>query len=352
MAEQTFSKKSELNLIIEGHQERSFRKVYDVPQKNRHLRREKGRLFKAYKVAKINEDVAGDIKGCLSRLKTRPWTRRSGTPDLKFTKMMDVYILRTWDATKTNVASGDQTDKMIKVRTSLPSEGESIKNKGPSIPLRTEVRPTVWRKTDMVIPTFVISHSLETIVKDVTREVSNNIQGEGKFFDPQVEKSLIMAHVGYWRFNGDGHNHVGRWRFPHFPQTDKDPLATWSRIVLDINSEKAWQILLFWKNARGGGEGVRSRYKLDLEMNPQMKRKILLHPHQTPWKQVTKECWMDRGIMENPGPHRQIMMDETRDKKWGLRKRWRLGKAWTFLEATISRVDRPSWRARLSSYTT
>ena len=111
--------------------------------------------------------------------------------------MMDVYILRTWDATKTNVASGDQTDKMIKVRASLPSEGESIKNKGPPIPLRTEVCPTVWRKTDTVIPTFVISHSLETIVKDVTGEVSNNIQEEGKFFDPQVEKSLIMAHVGY-----------------------------------------------------------------------------------------------------------------------------------------------------------
>ena len=72
MAEQTFSKKSELNLFIEGHQERSFSRVYDVPQKNRRLRREKGRLFKAYKVAKINEDVASDIKGCLSRLKTRP----------------------------------------------------------------------------------------------------------------------------------------------------------------------------------------------------------------------------------------------------------------------------------------
>lgn len=71
MAEQTFSKKSELNLFIKGHQERSFSRVYDASQKNRHLRREKGRLFKAYKVAKINEDVAGNIKGCLSRLKTR-----------------------------------------------------------------------------------------------------------------------------------------------------------------------------------------------------------------------------------------------------------------------------------------
>ena len=42
--------------------------------------------------------------------------------------------------------------------------------------------------------------------------------------------------------------------------------------------------------------------------------------------------------MENPGPHRQIMMDETRDKKnEGLRKRRRLDEAWTFPEATISR---------------
>ena len=40
------------------------------------------------------------------------------------------------------------------------------------------------------------------------------------------------------------------------------------------------------------------------------------------WRQhqVTKECWTDRGIMENPGPHRQIMMDETPVKKWGLAK--------------------------------
>ena len=125
-------------------------------------------------------------------------------PDLKFTKMMDVYILRTWDATKTNVASGDQTDKMIKVRASLPSKGESIKNKVPSIPLKTEVCPTVWRKTDMVIPTFVIARGLETIVMDITGEVSNKIQGERKIFDPEVEKSFIMAHAGFCRFNGDG----------------------------------------------------------------------------------------------------------------------------------------------------
>ena len=58
---------------------------------------------------------------------------------------------------RTNVASGDQTDRMIKVRASLQSKGESIKNKVPSIPLKTEVRPTVWRKTNMVIPTLSLT---------------------------------------------------------------------------------------------------------------------------------------------------------------------------------------------------
>ena len=98
---------------------------------------------------------------------------------------------------RTNVASGDQTDRVIKVRASLPSKGESIKNKVPSIPLKTEVRPTVWRKTDMVMPTFVIVRGLETIVMDLPGEVSNKIQGERKIFDPQVENSLIMAHAGF-----------------------------------------------------------------------------------------------------------------------------------------------------------
>ena len=148
---------------------------------------------------------------------------------------------------RTNVASGDQTDRMIKVRASLPSKGESIKNKVPSIPLKTEVCPTVWRKTDMVIPTFVIARGLESIVMDVTGEVSNKIQGDG---------------ITKW--GGD--------TSPTFPQTDKDPLATRSRIVLEINSEKARQLFLLGKNARvgGGGGGVMSRYKLDLEMNPQI----------------------------------------------------------------------------------
>ena len=111
---------------------------------------------------------------------------------------------------RTNVASGDQTDRMIKVRASLSSKGESIKNKVPSIPLKTEVRPTVWRKTDIVIPTFVIARGSETIVKDVTGEFSNKIQGERKILDPQVEKSFITAHAGFYRFNGDGHNQERR----------------------------------------------------------------------------------------------------------------------------------------------
>ena len=118
-----------ISLFIEGHQERSFSRVYDVPQKNRRLRGEKSRLFKANEVAKINEDVAGDIKGRLSTLETGPRRRRSGTPDLKFTKMTVVYILRTWDAMRTNVARGDQTDRMIKVRASLPSKGRVLKTK-------------------------------------------------------------------------------------------------------------------------------------------------------------------------------------------------------------------------------
>ena len=196
VAKQIFSTRRELNLVIKGHQERGFSRVYDVPQKDWRLRGEKGRLFKANKVAKINEDAAGHIMGCLSTLKTRPGTRRSGTPDLKFTKMTVVYILRTWDAKRRNVASGDQTDRMIKVRTSLPFKGESVKNKVPSIPLKTKVRPTVWRKMDMVIPTSVIARGLEAIVMDVTGKVSNKIQEERNNFDPQVEKSLIMAHVG------------------------------------------------------------------------------------------------------------------------------------------------------------
>ena len=61
-----------LTFLIEGHQKRGFNRVYDIPQKDRHLCRDKGGLFKANEVAEIDEDVASDIKGCLSALKIRP----------------------------------------------------------------------------------------------------------------------------------------------------------------------------------------------------------------------------------------------------------------------------------------
>lgn len=103
-----------------------------------------------------------------------------------------IYILRTWDVTRRIVASGDQTDKMMKVRASLPSKGEGIKNKVQSIPLKTEVRPTGERRGHG--HTLLIARGLEIIVTDVTGKVSNKIQGQQKIFGPQVEKSsLIMA---------------------------------------------------------------------------------------------------------------------------------------------------------------
>ena len=57
--------------------------------------------------------------------------------------------------------------------------------------------------------------------------------------------------IGKTRFGGGGGGGVGE-TSPTFPQTDKDPLATRSKIVLEINSEKAWHLLLLGKRARGG----------------------------------------------------------------------------------------------------
>lgn len=89
--------------------------------------RDKSGLFKANEVAKIDEDVTGDIKGCLSTLKVRPRTWRSATADLKLPKMAVIYILGTGYTMRTNVTGRDQTDRMIQVRAGLPTKGEGIK---------------------------------------------------------------------------------------------------------------------------------------------------------------------------------------------------------------------------------
>lgn len=67
------------------------------------------------------------MKVCLSTLKTRPRRGRSGMPDLKFTKIMVVYISKTWDAMRKNVANGDQTDRMKRYVLAFHSKGRVFK---------------------------------------------------------------------------------------------------------------------------------------------------------------------------------------------------------------------------------
>ena len=99
-----FPKGSKRNLLVKGHQERSFNRVYDIPQKkNWLLCRDERRLFKANEVTEIDEDVTG----CLSALKVRPQTRSSVTADLKLPKMTVIYILGTGNTMRTNITGRD-----------------------------------------------------------------------------------------------------------------------------------------------------------------------------------------------------------------------------------------------------
>lgn len=50
-------------------------------------------------------------------------------PDLKFTKIMVVYISKTWDAMRKNVANGDQTDRMKRYVLAFHSKGRVFKTK-------------------------------------------------------------------------------------------------------------------------------------------------------------------------------------------------------------------------------
>ena len=84
----------------------------------------KSGLFKANEVAKIDEDVTCNIKGCLSMLKVRLRTWRGITADLKLPEMAVVYVLGTGYTMGTNITSSNQTDRMIQVRASLPTKEE------------------------------------------------------------------------------------------------------------------------------------------------------------------------------------------------------------------------------------
>lgn len=69
--------------------------------------RDKSGFFKVNEVVKIDEDVIGDIKGCLSTLKVRLRIWRSVTADLKLFKMAVIYILGIGYIMRTNVIGRD-----------------------------------------------------------------------------------------------------------------------------------------------------------------------------------------------------------------------------------------------------
>ena len=144
-------------------------------QKSRRLCGYKSGLFKANELAKIDEDVTCDIKGCLSTLKVRPRTWRGITADLKLPEMAVVNVLGTGYTMRTNITSSNQTDRMIQVRASLPTNGEGIKNKEPATPLKAKVGSTFCRKTNMVITTFIVASGLKITLVNVSGKVSDKI---------------------------------------------------------------------------------------------------------------------------------------------------------------------------------
>ena len=105
---------------------------------------------------------------------------------------------------RTNITGRDYTDRVIQVGIGFPTKGEGIENKVPGIQLKAKAKPgaTIWRKTDMVIVTFIVASGLKT----VTGKVSNKTQRKRRIFDPQIEESLIVAHAGFGRLNSNWHD--------------------------------------------------------------------------------------------------------------------------------------------------
>ena len=107
---------------------------------------------------------------------------------------------------RTKITGRDYTDRVIQVGIGFPTKGEGIENKVPGIQLKAKPGGPIWRKTDMVIATFIVASGLKTAFVKVTGKVSNKIQRKGKIFDPQIEESLIVAHARFGRLNSNWHD--------------------------------------------------------------------------------------------------------------------------------------------------
>ena len=97
------------------------------------------------------------------------------------------------------------TDRVIQIGIGFPTKGEGIENKVPGIPLKAKPGATIWRKTDMVIATFIVASGLKTAFVNVTGKVRNTIQRKGEVFDHR------LRNVSSWhtRSGLDGSTAIG-----------------------------------------------------------------------------------------------------------------------------------------------
>ena len=65
---------------------------------------------------------------------------------------------------------------MVQVGASLPAEGDCTENKIPSLPLQAKKGVTIFRESDMVIPTLIIQRRLKMKLSHLPREVGNVIE--------------------------------------------------------------------------------------------------------------------------------------------------------------------------------
>lgn len=116
--------------------------------------------------------------------------------------------------------------------------------------MKTEVRPPVCRKPEIVIATFVVARGLETILLDITREVTKKIPGKRKIFCLQVGKSHLVARVRFRLSHDD--NHGGQSQEVILPSLFS---RSRKKAVSNLFQKKSWQLLLLGTEIRKRVEG-------------------------------------------------------------------------------------------------
>ena len=167
----------------------------------------------------------------------------------------------------------------------------------------------------MIVAALIVDSRLEVVVSDIARQVGNVIKNKRAVLNPEIQKTIIMAHTWLRGLYSNGHDEIGWVNKTNFANNQK---GTISDSFIYAIGNKVFVFLVIariWKNhTRRNGRVIRTTLKSSLK-----RRKKFLNVHIQ--RNVAKNFICLGVVKQNGPPFMAVCLDVPSDDVFVISKR-------------------------------